>query len=373
MLTPAPAVLFALQTVLQQQAHHLGFQHLGIANLSLENAETQLNHWLAQGWHGEMHYMAAHGTKRSRPAELMEHTQSVICVSMEYLSQAPADAELALNMPHWGYVSRYALGRDYHKVLRKRLEQLAQHLHQQAQNYGIDEHYYRVFVDSAPVLEKPLAVKANLGWQGKHTNVIHPKSGSFFFLGEIYTSLALPATPPTPISQNHCGRCTACLTVCPTQAIVAPYQLDARRCISYLTIELKGAIPIEFRQLIGNRIYGCDDCQLICPWNRFAHLTKELDFTPRYGLQHAPLLSLWQWTEAEFLHKTEGSAIRRLGYERWLRNIAVGLGNAPHSNEIIAALQARYEHSTPLVKEHIHWALEQQTQIKNKYRSYAVE
>lgn len=332
-------------------AESLGLQQVGIADIDLSQAEQRLQQWLAQCYHGEMNYMAKHGSKRSRPDELLPGTVRVISVRLDYLSRDFAERITQLNMPHRGYISAYALGRDYHKVLRQRLKQLAQRIEQ-----AIGPHQWRVFTDSAPVLEKPLAVKAGLGWIGKHTNLIHRRSGSFFFLGEIYTDLPLPVN--TTVSPDHCGRCRACLDVCPTGAIVAPYQLDARLCISYLTIELHGDIPLALRPLLGNRIYGCDDCQLICPWNRFAQHSPEVDFLPRHGLDNRPLIDLFLWSEADFLRATEGSPIRRLGYHRWLRNLAVALGNAPPSVAQQAALQQRLSFASDLVQRHVQWALQ---------------
>lgn len=327
----------------------LGFQQVGITNTDLSQHEPRFLAWLEKGFQGEMSYMSKHGSKRTQPAELLPDTLRVITVRMNYL---PPETKImqVLGNANKGYISRYALGRDYHKLLRKRLEQLAQKIQTQ-----IASTQYRVFCDSAPVLEKPLAEKAGLGWIGKHTNLINPKAGSWFFLGEIFTNL--PLEIDTPQSKSHCGSCSACISVCPTAAIVAPYQLDARRCISYLTIELHGAIPVEFRPLIGNRIYGCDDCQLVCPWNKFAKFTGEKEFHPRHGLDNEDLISLFAWDEQEFLKKTEGSAIRRIGHERWLRNIAVALGNAEKSPEVIAALQSRLNHDSALVREHVVWAL----------------
>jgi epoxyqueuosine reductase len=323
-----------------------------VAAVDLAEAEARLQAWLAAGFHGEMDYMARHGLKRSRPAELAPGTVRAISARMDYLPQPQAAMEACLESAAEAYISRYALGRDYHKLMRHRLQKLAERIEAEAGPFG-----YRVFSDSAPVLEKALAAKAGLGWIGKHSNLIHRQAGSWFFLGEIYTDLPLPVDAPV---KDHCGNCTACLDICPTQAIVAPYQVDARRCISYLTIELHGPIPEEFRAALGNRIYGCDDCQLACPWNRFAHLCAEADFLPRHGLDAAQLLELFAWDEPTFLRKTEGSAIRRIGWERWLRNIAIALGNAPSSPELIAALQARASHPSELVREHVAWALERQ-------------
>jgi epoxyqueuosine reductase len=332
----------------------LGFQQIGITGTNLMQAEERLEKWLANNFHGELDYMARHGLKRSRPALLHENTQSIISVRMDYLPENPIEMNRVLISPTAAYISRYALGRDYHKLMRQRLQKLADKIQTEIGEFG-----YRAFVDSAPVLEKAIAEKAGLGWIGKHSNLINRKAGSWFFLGEIYTDLDLEIDSP---ATSHCGECQACLTVCPTQAIVEPYQVDARRCVSYLTIELHGAIPEEFRPLIGNRIYGCDDCQLICPWNRFANLTKEPDFHPRQRLNTQQLLDVFAWTETEFLAKTEGSAIRRIGYERWLRNIAVALGNSPANGDVLKALNVRLMIDSELVREHINWAITQQHQ-----------
>jgi epoxyqueuosine reductase len=329
----------------------LGFQKVGFADIDLAATEKRLDAWLADGYHGEMAYMERHGTKRSRPAELVPGTASVVSVRMDYLPDEPASPAGLLDHASKAYVSRYALGRDYHKVLRGRIKRLAARIEAAIGPFG-----HRVFVDSAPVLEKPLAEKAGLGWIGKHTNLIDRDAGSWFFLGELYVDLALP--PDTP-EISHCGSCRACIDVCPTDAIIAPYQLDARRCISYLTIELKGSIPTEFRPLIGNRIYGCDDCQIFCPWNKFARPTAEADFAPRHGLDVAELVDLFAWSEDDWLKKTEGSAIRRIGYERWLRNIAVALGNAATSPPVVNALRSRLGSDSELVVDHVKWALEQ--------------
>lgn len=294
--------------------------------------------------------MEKHGYKRSRPAELIPGTLRVISARMNYWLEDSEVAWANLHDSQRAYVSRYALGRDYHKLLRQRLQALADKMRENIGEFG-----YRVFVDSAPVLEKPLAEKAGLGWIGKHTNLLNRQGGSYFFLGEIYTDLPLPVNNTT--AENHCGTCRACIDVCPTQAIIAPYELDARKCISYLTIEHEGAIPLELRSLMGNRIYGCDDCQLVCPWNRFAQLSSETDFRPRHHLDTATLIELFAWDEPTFLRKLQGSAIRRIGHLRWLRNIAVALGNAVRSDEVIAALQAKRQHPSALVREHIEWAL----------------
>jgi len=334
----------------------LGFQQTGITNIELSQAESRLADWLRGKFHGSMDYMERHGTKRSRPAELVPGTLRVISVRMNYFPESQDAAKQKLDDGHSAYISRYALGRDYHKTLRGRLRALARRIEENIGEFG-----YRVFVDSAPVLEKALAEKAGIGWVGKHTNVIDRDTGSWFFLGELYTDLPLPIDTA---EESHCGTCTACIDVCPTKAIVAPYSLDARRCISYLTIENKDSIPIEFRKDIGNRIYGCDDCQLFCPWNKFAQPTAEKDFAPRHGLDTAKLTDLFAWSEATWLEKTEGSAIRRIGFERWLRNIAVALGNADKTAAVIAALMARRQDDSPMVAEHVEWALEQM-EIRN--------
>ena len=329
----------------------LGFQRVGFADTDLSAAEREHLAWLARGFHGDMEYMARHGSKRTRPAELVPGTVSVISVAMNYWLGPDLQGEALLAQPERAFISRYALGRDYHKLLRKRLQQLARRIEAEIGPFG-----YRVFCDSAPVLEKPLAEKAGLGWRGKHSNLIDRQHGSWFFLGEIYTDLPLP--PDGPV-RDHCGTCTACIDACPTGAIVAPGVVDARLCISYLTIELHGPIPEPLRPRMGNRIYGCDDCQLVCPWNRFATPTPETDFLPRHGLDSVRLVDLFAWEEEEFLKKTEGSPIRRLGHERWLRNIAVALGNAPPTPEARAALERRATHPSALVREHVAWALAQ--------------
>lgn len=330
----------------------LGFQQVGIARTNLDEDEAHLLSWLKQGRHGEMDYMHRHGTKRSRPDDLVPGTINVVSVRMDYLPPSSKHPMQVLNNNELAYVSRYAMGRDYHKLMRQRLQKLSNKIENEIGQFG-----YRCFVDSAPVLEKALARNAGLGWIGKHSNLINPKAGSWFFLGEIYTDL--PLDVDKPFDEHHCGTCDACIEVCPTQAIVGPMQVDARRCISYLTIELRSSIPEEFRKMIGNRVYGCDDCQLICPWNKFAKNTEEDDFRVRHGLDAPTLVELFAWTEAEFLKNTEGSAIRRIGYECWLRNIAIGLGNAPGSNETINALQSRKDDPSALVREHVNWALAQ--------------
>ncbi len=343
--------LHHLRDEIKTWGQQLGFQQVGIATTELAEAEAHLLNWLAKSRHGEMSYMERHGTKRSRPAELVAGTARVISVRMDYLPPDAREPWSVLNDPALGYVSRYALGRDYHKVMRHRLQRLADRIAEHVQPFN-----YRAFVDSAPVLEKALAEQAGLGWIGKHTNLLHREAGSWFFLGEIYTDLPLPADVPTGA---HCGTCAACIDVCPTQAIVAPFVLDARRCISYLTIELRGSIPIELRPLIGNRIYGCDDCQLVCPWNRFARTSAEKDFQTRDELDAPQLIDVFAWSEDEFLRRTEGSAIRRIGFACWSRNIAVALGNAPTSEAVIDALQTRLDDPSELVREHVQWALTQ--------------
>jgi epoxyqueuosine reductase len=346
-----------LARLIKDWGQALGFQQVGIAEIQLAEHEQHLLSWLDEGLHGEMDYMHRHGTRRSRPAELVPDTVRVISLRMDYLPPESTSITGVLNNPERGYISRYALGRDYHKVLRKRLQQLATRIEQAIGQFG-----YRAFVDSAPVLEKALGQQAGLGWIGKHTNLINRQAGSWFFLGELYTDLPLPADHETAA---HCGHCTACIDICPTAAIIAPYRLDARRCISYLTIELAGSIPADLRPLIGNRIYGCDDCQLVCPWNRFARHTDETDFHPRHQLDNPELTTLFSWSETAFLKYTEGSPIRRIGHLHWLRNIAVALGNALRDSRLldqqplIAALQSQLVHPSPLVREHVQWALQQ--------------
>lgn len=344
---------------IQQWGRALSFSQIGVAGVDLSSAESGLQAWLAQGFHGDMGYMASHGLKRARPAELIPGTVSVITARMDYLPKDTPDDwqanELArLGRPGEGIVSVYARGRDYHKVLRARLQKLAEKIAQAVGPLG-----HRAFTDSAPVLEAELASRSGQGWRGKHTLILNREGGSMFFLGEIYLDLALPPSPPV---SNHCGACTACIDICPTQAIVAPHKLDARRCISYLTIEHAGPIPEDLRPLIGNRIYGCDDCQLACPWNKFAQRSPLADFDPREGLGGASLIELFAWSEEAFLSRTEGSPIRRIGHERWLRNIAVAMGNALRTNDsadIRSALAQRALHPSELVKSHVAWALAQ--------------
>lgn len=356
------AELQVLANKIKQWGREIGFDQLGISDCDLAVHEQHLNHWLSKGMHGEMDYMARHGLKRSRPELLVEGTKRVIAVRLDY---APEDIDLAeqhLQQSESGYISRYALGRDYHKVLRNKLKKLAQRITEEIGEFG-----YRVFTDSAPVLEKAVAEKAGLGWIGKHSNLIDAKTGSWFFLGELYVDLELPIDQP---ASNHCGSCQRCIDLCPTEAIIGPYQVDARRCISYLTIELREAIPIEFRRKMGNRIYGCDDCQLVCPWNKFAQPTQESDFHPRAQLTDKGLTELFDWSEQAFLANTEGSAIRRIGYASWLRNIAVALGNANRDQVILDQLKLKRAEllkskvladRTSMVVEHIDWAIEQQT------------
>jgi epoxyqueuosine reductase len=344
-LDSGPMDYGALAAKIKHWGGELGFQAVGIADTDLAAAENRLGEWLGKGWHGEMDYMARHGALRARPADLVPGTVRVISCRMDYLArgaQARGDPLLAR-------VARYARGRDYHKVVRARLQKLCDRIEAEVGSFG-----HRVFADSAPVMEVALATKAGIGWRGKHTLLLSREAGSWFFLGEVYTSLPLPADAP---AGEYCGSCTKCIDVCPTQAIRGPYQLDARRCISYLTIELKGSIPEELRPLIGNRVYGCDECQDVCPWNSFAQPGMEPDFAARNGLDRAALVGLFAWSELEFGQRMAGSPIRRIGYERWLRNLAVGLGNAPGTPEILQALRARADHPSALVREHVSWAL----------------
>jgi epoxyqueuosine reductase len=343
----------ALAAQIKAWGKELGFAAIGIADASGTGAsETGLLDWLNAGFHGEMDYMARHGLKRARPQELQPGTRSVITARLAYWPEA-ASAEVNLAVPERAYVSRYALGRDYHKLLRNRLQKLAERIQGEINEYGA--YAFRVFSDSAPVMEVDLAGRSGLGWRGKHTLLLSREAGSSFFLGEILTDLPLPADAP---QKEHCGTCRSCLDACPTGAIVAPYKLDARRCISYLTIELKGSIPLELRPLLGNRIYGCDDCQLCCPWNRAVPLTQEEAFAVRHGLDRTTLVELFAWSADEFKMKMVGSAIHRIGHERWLRNIAVGLGNAPMTPAVVSALQGRSDDASALVREHVAWALE---------------
>jgi epoxyqueuosine reductase len=327
----------------------LGFQAVGIADTDLAAAEGRLAEWLAAGFHGEMDYMARHGSTRARPESLRPGTLRVISARMNYRPQA-AEAWSVIGAPEKAYIARYATGRDYHTVLRRRLRQLAWRIEREIGAFG-----HRVYTDSAPVMEVELAAKGGLGWRGKHTLLLSRDAGSYFFLGEIYTDLPLPADAPVA---DHCGTCSKCLDICPTRAIVEPYRVDARRCISYLTIELKGAIPVELRALIGNRVYGCDDCQLVCPWNRYAEVSAEPDFRVRHGLDDAQLVDLFAWSESQFHQRMAGSAIHRIGFERWSRNLAVGLGNAPRSEAVVGALRSRAGDASALVREHVDWALQ---------------
>lgn len=343
---------------IRQWAAELGFSRLGIADVALEADAAHLRRWLDEGRHGDMEWMARHGVLRERPEALRPGTVRVISVRMDYATTETAVDWATLADGKRAYVARYARGRDYHKLMRNRLQKLAERIAAEIGPFG-----YRAFVDSAPVLEKALARNAGLGWIGKHTVLIDADAGSWFFLGEIYTDLPLPADPP---ASAHCGTCTRCIDICPTAAITAPWQLDARRCIAYLTIEHEGAIPEELRAPIGNRVFGCDDCQLICPWNKFAKTAAEPDFRARNRLDAASLVELFAWTEDEFLQRTEGSAIRRLGHERWLRNIAVGLGNAPTTADVAAALQSRAAHPSLLVREHVAWALARHGKIADR-------
>jgi len=353
------ADLAALAAKVKSWGRELGFQAVGIADTDLSEAEPRLRAWLASGFAGELDYMRKHGAKRTRPGSLVPGTLRIISARMDY-RPAAADSTGVLADGNKAFVARYALGRDYHKVLRGHLQRLADRIARDFGRFG-----YRVFTDSAPVMEVELARKAGLGWRGKHTLLIAREAGSFFFLGDIYTDLPLPVDAPVA---EHCGSCRKCIDVCPTGAIVAPYQVDARRCISYLTIELKGSIPLELRPLIGNRVYGCDDCQLVCPWNRYAQPAAEPDFRVRNGLDCAELVELFAWTEDEFRRRMAGSAILRIGYERWLRNLAVGLGNAPRSARVVAALRSRSHEASALVREHVTWALERQRRAPDPAR-----
>jgi epoxyqueuosine reductase len=345
--------VISLKEFIKNWGRQLGFQDVRVADAhaDMSSVEAELSAWLDKGFHGDMDYMAKHGTKRTRPAELVPGVLRVISVRMNYTPPAAKEGWSVLHDGNKAFISRYAVGRDYHKVLRARLQKLADTI-----SGMIGPFNYRVFTDSAPVMEVEWAKKSGLGWRGKHTLLLSREGGSYFFLGEMYTDLPLPVDDPV---ESYCGSCTRCIDICPTQAIIGPYQLDARRCISYLTIELKGSIPEALRTLIGNRVYGCDDCQLVCPWNKFAKITQEADFAVRNGLDDVSLVELFQWSKEEFESKLAGSPIRRIGYEQWLRNIAVGLGNAPSSPAIIEALQARSHDPSPLVREHVRWALRQ--------------
>jgi epoxyqueuosine reductase len=341
--------LAALKRSVADWARELGFERVGVSGIDVDAAQARLLEWLGRGYHGKMDYLERHAALRGRPAALVPGTLRVLSLRMSYFPADAQDAQAVLADAALAYVSRYALGRDYHKVLRQRLQKLAERIEAEVGAFR-----YRVFTDSAPVMEVELAAQAGLGWRGKHTLLLDRSAGSWFFLGEIYTDLPLPLDQPV---SEHCGACTRCIDVCPTRAIVAPYLLDARRCISYLTIEHKGSIPEELRPLLGNRIYGCDDCQLVCPWNTFARAADTHDFHVRNGLDAPALVDLFAWTQDDFDRRLEGSAIRRIGYERWLRNLAVALGNAPASPEVVAALHARSDHPSALVREHVRWAL----------------
>ncbi|MEM1174282.1 MAG: tRNA epoxyqueuosine(34) reductase QueG [Pseudomonadota bacterium] len=350
--------LESLRQSIDTWALELGFQQVGVSDINLADAGVRLRAWLKDSMHGEMDWMERHGSKRYQPEELVPGTVRVISLRMDYLPQAQGAAIEQLDDGTRAYVSRYALGRDYHKLLRRRLQQLADRIRDAVGDFG-----YRAFVDSAPVLEKPIAEKAGLGWIGKHTNLINRDAGSWFFLGELYTDLPLPVDSP---ATEHCGSCSACIDVCPTDAIVAPFKLDARRCISYLTIEHASAIPEEFRKPMGNRIYGCDDCQLFCPWNKFAAVSDQGDFAPRHGLDDIELSELADWNEDAFLNKTQGSAIRRIGFERWRRNLAVALGNATPSAAVDRALERLNQDASSLVREHVQWALQEQQKKQSR-------
>ena len=359
MMTPPTTTDFAqLANDVKTWGRALGFQEIGISDTELTREENYLQQWLDSGYHGDMDYMARHGSARARPGELVPGTLRVISARLNYQPLTARDSWATIDDPDAAFISRYALGRDYHKVLRSKLQTLATKIEGQ-----IGAFKYRVFTDSAPVMEVALARKAGLGWRGKHTLLLTRETGSWFFLGELYTDLPLPVDGAVT---EHCGTCAKCIDICPTKAIIAPYKLDARRCISYLTIEHKGAIPLELRPLMGNRIYGCDDCQLVCPWNKFATVTAESDFAVRNGLDNVTLVELFLWSEADFKRRLEGSPIRRIGHERWLRNIAVALGNAlaktgtsDSRTPIMAALEGRQDHPSILVREHTAWALEQ--------------
>jgi len=341
---------------IKQIGLELGFQQIGITDANLDKQHANYRQWIARNFHGEMGYMARNIDKRLHPAELVPDTLSVICVRLDYLVKEQQDPLQLLDHDKLAYLSRYALGRDYHKLMRKRLQRFADRITEVCGPMG-----YRVFTDSAPVLEKALAAKAGIGWQGKHSNLLHREHGSWFFLGEIYTDMQLEVDAPL---DNHCGRCRSCIDICPTAAIVEPYLVDARRCISYLTIEHRSAIPVEFRAAIGNRIYGCDDCQLVCPWNRFARYSNEADFQPRHGLDQISLMECYHWSEGDFLKKMEGSAIRRIGYQCWMRNIVIALGNAAYDPHIMGTLKNDYARHSAFIQHHIDWAIQQQSRKK---------
>jgi epoxyqueuosine reductase len=345
----------ALTADIKRWGRELGFAEIGITDTDLTHAEVEHQAWIKKGFHGDMDYMAKHGTKRTRPDELVAGTSRVISARLDYLPPKTKDSWQTMQNGEKAFISRYALGRDYHKVMRNKLQKLCDKITAEIADFADNQFEGRAFTDSAPVLEVALAEKSGLGWRGKHTLLINKDHGSWFFLGEIYTNLPLPIDKK---ATNHCGSCSSCIEICPTRAITAPYEVDARRCISYLTIELKTAIPAEFRPLIGNRVYGCDDCQLVCPWNKFAEISQEPDFNVRNGLDDISLVECFGWSEAEFTQKMAGSAIYRIGYAQWLRNIAVGLGNAPSTPKVISALKMREHDSNELVKEHVKWALQ---------------
>ena len=347
-----------LREKIERWARELGFQSLGISSGQLTQAESHLLEWLDRGYHGTMTYMSRHGSARTRPHELLPGTVRIISVRMDYRPEDVVDSLAGLEDLRNGYVARYAVGRDYHRLMRRRLQRLADHIAD-----AIGPFLYRAFTDSAPVMEKPLASQAGLGWIGKHTNLINKNAGSFFFIGELYTDLPLPVDGPVT---DHCGECSRCITACPTGAIVGPYQLDARRCISYLTIELKGSIPIELRASIGNRIFGCDDCQLVCPWNRFSQPTEEIGFALNPQFAAPPLVSLLAWDEDQFLRNTSGTALRRITHEQWLRNVAVAIGNGPRDQAALNVLTDRLAHPSPMVREHVVWALAQLQKVTRR-------
>lgn len=351
--------LTQLAADIKRWGRELGFAEIGITDTDLSSAEVEHQAWIKKDFHGDMDYMAKHGVKRTRPADLVPNTVRVISARLDYLPPKAKGSWDVIEDAEKAFISRYALGRDYHKVMRQKLQKLCDKISAEIDSFADIQFENRVFTDSAPVLEVALAEKAGLGWRGKHTLLINKDHGSWFFLGEIYTNLPLPIDEK---ATNHCGTCSACIDVCPTRAITAPYEVDARRCISYLTIELKTSIPVEFRPLIGNRVYGCDDCQLVCPWNKFAEITQEPDFNVRNGLDDISLVECFAWSEAEFTQKMAGSAIYRIGYTQWLRNIAVGLGNAPSSPKIINALKTRESDTSELLREHVNWALRQHQQ-----------
>ncbi len=355
---PETIELPRLREKIERWARELGFQSLGISSGQLTQAESHLLEWLDRGYHGTMTYMSRHGSARTRPHELLPGTVRIISVRMDYRPEDVVDSLAGLEDLRNGYVARYAVGRDYHRLMRRRLQRLADHIAD-----AIGPFLYRAFTDSAPVMEKPLASHAGLGWIGKHTNLINKNAGSFFFIGELYTDLPLPVDEPVT---DHCGECSRCITACPTGAIVGPYQLDARRCISYLTIELKGSIPIELRASIGNRIFGCDDCQLVCPWNRFSQPTEEIGFALNPQFAAPPLVSLLAWDEDQFLRNTSGTALRRITHEQWLRNVAVAIGNGPRDQAALDVLTDRLAHPSPMVREHVGWALAQLQKVTRR-------